>query len=182
MVLPAPIAVLSAQRKPRQPDTSAFAGAVLDHLLDDVWSLIRDIVNYLAYIDAGSESLPKTTSAATLPAPPGASAISETGSASPWIDHPDQQHTLTYAGLEALPHPQEDGSLATQLRRRRRATKGTMPPRPITEGDRTLIEWSLDLETEPRGHRSPAGAVRPHGSSTGRIHLRGRWSGPGSGS
>jgi hypothetical protein len=60
-------------------------------------------------------------------------------------EHSDELHILTYAGIEPLPFP--PGSSADQPSPTRYA--GTMHLLEIVEGNRTLIEWSVDLETEP---------------------------------
>jgi hypothetical protein len=125
--------------------TQAYYSAVLDCPLDDVWSLIRDFNNYPAYIDGVSESVIEDDKRGDE-----VGAIRRFCYLGNWIrqrlvDHSDRQHTLTYAGLEALPYPQDDGDRPPAPTR----YQGTMHLRPIVEGDRTLIEWSVALETEP---------------------------------
>lgn len=125
--------------------TQAYYSAVLDCSLDDVWSLIRDFNNYPAYIDGVTESVIEDDKRGDE-----VGAIRRFCYLGNWIrqrlvDHSDRQHTLTYAGLEALPYPLEDGNRAPAPTR----YQGTMHLRPIVEGDRTLIEWSVALETEP---------------------------------
>ena len=135
--------------------TQAYYSAVLDHPLDDVWSLIRDFNNYPAYIDGVSESLIEDDKRGDE-----VGAIRRFCYLGNWIrqrlvDHSDRQHTLTYAGLEALPYPQDDGSQrGSQAESEVPAPtryQGSMHLRPIVEGDRTLIEWSVALDTEPAG-------------------------------
>lgn len=128
-----------------KPMTQAYYSAVLDRPLDDVWSLIRDFNNYPAYIDGVSESEIEDDKRGDE-----VGAVRRFCYLGNWIrqrlvDHSDRQHTLTYAGLEALPYPQDDGHQKPAPTR----YQGTMHLRPIVEGDRTLIEWSVDLETEP---------------------------------
>ncbi|MGX1170232.1 hypothetical protein AB7M16_006498 [Bradyrhizobium sp. USDA 372] len=122
----------------------AYYSAVLDHPLNDVWSLIRDFNNYPAYIDGVSESEIEDDKRGDE-----VGAIRRFCYLGNWIrqrlvDHSDRQHTLTYAGLEAIPYPQDDGGPSPAPTR----YQGTMHLRPIVEGDRTLIEWSVALETE----------------------------------
>ena len=124
--------------------TQAYYSAVLDHPLDDVWSLIRDFNNYPAYIDGVSESEIEDDKRGDE-----VGAIRRFCYLGNWIrqrlvDHSDRQHILTYAGLEAIPYPQDDGGPSPAPAR----YQGTMHLRPIVEGDRTLIEWSVALETE----------------------------------
>ncbi|MGY8705918.1 SRPBCC family protein [Bradyrhizobium sp. 18BD] len=125
--------------------TQAYYSAVLDHPLNTVWSLIRDFNNYPAYIDGVSESVIEDGK-------PGdeVGAVRRFCYLGNWIrqrlvDHSDRQHTLTYAGLEALPYPQDGSSEMPSPTR----YQGTMHLRPIVEGNRTLIEWSVALDTEP---------------------------------
>ncbi len=125
--------------------TQAYYSAVLDCPLDDAWSLIRDFNNYPAYIDGVSESVIEDDKRGDE-----VGAIRRFCYLGNWIrqrlvDHSDRQHTLTYAGLEALQYPQDDGGRTPAPTR----YQGTMHLRPIVEGDRTLIEWSVALETEP---------------------------------
>ncbi|WP_298241679.1 SRPBCC family protein [uncultured Bradyrhizobium sp.] len=138
-----PARVTKAKGKPSM--TQAYYSAVLDRPMDEVWSLIRDFNNYPAYIDGVSESVIEDDRRGDE-----VGAIRRFCYLGNWIrqrlvDHSDGQHTLTYAGLEALPYPQDDGSRTPAPTR----YQGTMHLRPIVEGDRTLIEWSVALETEP---------------------------------
>nr|WP_244643115.1 SRPBCC family protein [Bradyrhizobium symbiodeficiens] len=138
-----PERVTKAKGKP--PMTQAYYSAVLDRPLDDVWSLIRDFNNYPAYIDGVSESEIEDDKRGDE-----VGAIRRFCYLGNWIrqrlvDHSDEQRTLTYAGLDALPYPQDAGSRTPAPTR----YQGTIQLRPIAEGDRTLIEWSVVLETEP---------------------------------
>ena len=125
--------------------TQAYYSAVLDRPLDEVWSLIRDFNNYPAYIDGVSESVIEDEKRGDE-----VGAVRRFCYLGNWIrqrlvDHSDRQHILTYAGLEALSYPQDDASRTPAPTR----YQGTMHLRPIIEGDRTLIEWSVALDTEP---------------------------------
>ncbi|WP_245285409.1 SRPBCC family protein [Bradyrhizobium japonicum] len=127
------------------PMTRAYYSAVLDHPLDEVWSLIRDFHNYPAYIDGVSESVIEDDKRGDE-----VGAIRRFCYLGNWIrqrlvDHSDRQHTLAYAGLEALPYPQDDGSRSPAPTH----YQGTMHLRPVIEGNRTLIEWSVALDSEP---------------------------------
>ena len=129
--------------------TQAYYSAVLNHPLDDVWSLIRDFNNYPAYIDGVSESQIEDDKRGDE-----VGAIRRFCYLGNWIrqslvDHSDRQHSLTYAGLEALPYPQDDASQTGSQPPAPTRYQGTMHLRPITEGDRTLIEWSVALDTAP---------------------------------
>lgn len=129
--------------------TQAYYSAVLDHPLDDVWSLIRDFNNYPAYIDGVSESQIEDDKRGDE-----VGAIRRFCYLGNWIrqrlvDHSDGQHRLTYAGLDALPYPQDDASQTGSQPPAPTRYQGTMHLRPITEGDRTLIEWSVALDTAP---------------------------------
>jgi hypothetical protein len=125
--------------------TQAYYSAVLDHPLDTVWSLIRDFNNYPAYIDGVTESVIEDDRRGDE-----VGAVRRFCFLGYWIrqslvDHSDQAHALTYAGLEALPFPAQDEGAAPLPARYR----GTMHLLPIVEGNRTLIEWSVVLDTAP---------------------------------
>ncbi|TPQ31445.1 SRPBCC family protein [Bradyrhizobium guangdongense] len=128
-----------------QVNCQAYYSAVLDHPLHTVWSLIRDFNNYPAYIDGVSESEIEDDKRGDE-----VGAVRRFCYLGNWIrqrlvDHSDRQHTLSYAGLEALPYPQDgSGEIPSPTR-----YQGTMHLRPIVEGDRTLIEWSVALDTHP---------------------------------
>ncbi|WP_245473268.1 SRPBCC family protein [Bradyrhizobium zhanjiangense] len=139
--------------------TQAYYSAVLDHPMDEVWSLIRDFNNYPAYIDGVSESVIEDDKCGDE-----VGAIRRFCYLGNWIrqrlvDHSDRQHTLTYAGLEALPYPQDDGSQAGRQAPAPTRYQGTMHLRPIIEGDRTLIEMVGRPRYGTCGRRSLASAV-----------------------
>jgi Polyketide cyclase / dehydrase and lipid transport len=126
--------------------TEAYYSAVLDHTIETVWSLIRDFNNYPAYIDGVSESVIEDDKRGDE-----VGAVRRFCYLGNWVrqslvGHSDEEHTLTYKGIEPLPFPQgvlpESPSL-TQY-------EGTMHLRGITEGDRTLIEWAVTLDTLPQ--------------------------------
>jgi len=125
--------------------TVAYSSAVLDHPLDTVWSLIRDFNNYPAYIDGVSESVIEDDRRGDE-----VGAIRRFCYLGLWVrqrlaGHSDQQHTLTYAGIEPLPFPQDGSSQVPQPTQ----YEGTMHLLPVVEGNRTFIEWSVKLDTAP---------------------------------
>ena len=123
--------------------TTSYYSAVLDQPLETVWSLIRDFNNYPAYIDGVSESVIDDDRR-----------VDEVGAVrhfcylGNWVrqrlaGHSDEAHSLTYAGTETLPYPSADGAEAVSPVRH----EGTMHLIGIVEGNRTLIEWSVALDT-----------------------------------
>ena len=89
--------------------------------------------------------------------------------------HSDDAHSLTYAGIEPFPFPSGDTPEAVSPT----AYQGTMHLIPITEGNRTLIEWSVALEYGATGCRALARAVSVVDSGLD-VRWRGRWrGGPG---
>jgi hypothetical protein len=52
---------------------------------------------------------------------------------------------LTYAGIEPLPFPSDLAEAHSPVR-----YEGTMRLREIVEGNRTFIEWSVALDTQPQ--------------------------------
>ena len=125
--------------------TIASYSAVLDHPLTTVWSLIRDFNNYPAYIEGVSESVIEDDRRGD-----DVGAIRRFCYLGQWIRqrlmaHSDQTHSLTYVGLEPMPFPAEMASQPVSPAR----YEGTMSLREITQGNRTLIEWSVTLQTAP---------------------------------
>jgi hypothetical protein len=126
--------------------TQAYYSAVLDHPLKTVWDLIRDFNNYPAYIEGVSESVIEDDRRGDE-----VGAIRRFCYLGNWVrqrlaGHSDKGHSLTYVGIEPLPFPA--GALPDQPSPTR--YEGTMHLREILEGNRTLIEWSVQLDTDPR--------------------------------
>jgi hypothetical protein len=126
--------------------TQAYYSAVLDHPLRTVWALIRDFNNYPAYIDGVSESVIEDDRRGDE-----VGAVRRFCYLGNWIrqrlaDHSDERHSLTYAGIEPLPFP--SGTAPNEPSPAR--YEGTMRLVEIIEGDRTFIEWSVELETRPQ--------------------------------
>ena len=125
--------------------TTACYSTVLDHPLTTVWSLIRDFNNYPAYIDGVSESTIEEDKRGDE-----VGAVRRFCYLGNWVRqrlaaHSDDAHSLTYAGIEPLPFPSELAGAHGPVR-----YEGTMRLREIVEGNRTFIEWSVALETEPQ--------------------------------
>jgi hypothetical protein len=126
--------------------TQAYYSAVLDHPLKTVWDLIRDFNNYPAYIEGVSESVIEDDRRGDE-----VGAIRRFCYLGNWVrqrlaDHSDERHALTYASIEPLPFPPD----ALPDRPSPTSYEGTMHLREIVEGDRTLIEWAVELDTEPQ--------------------------------
>ena len=124
--------------------TQAYYTAVLDHPLKTVWELIRDFNNYPAYIEGVSESVIEDERRGDE-----VGAVRRFCYRGNWVrqrlaGHSDELHFLTYAGIEPLPFPAgpPDSPAPTRY-------EGTMHLLEIVEGNRTLIEWSVALDTEP---------------------------------
>jgi hypothetical protein len=125
--------------------TEAYYSAVLNFPLESVWSLIRDFNNYPAYIEGVTESLIEDGRRGDE-----VGAVRRFCYLGNWlrqrlVHHSDEQHSLTYAGIEPVPFP-SDPSADTPSPAR---YEGTMHLLPVVEGDRTLIEWSVTLEIAP---------------------------------
>ena len=124
--------------------TTAYYSTVLDHPLETVWSLIRDFNNYSAYIEGVSESAIEDNRRGDE-----VGAVRRFCYLGNWVRqrlaaHSDDAHALTYAGIEPLP-----SDLAPETHAPVRY-EGTMRLVGIVEGNRTFIEWSVALRTEPR--------------------------------
>jgi hypothetical protein len=126
--------------------TTAYYSTVLDHPLETVWSLIRDFNNYPAYIEGVSESVIEDDKRGDE-----VGAIRRFCYLGNWVRqrlavHSDADYLLTYAGLEPLLFPSSDTPEAVSPT----GYEGTMHLTRITEGDRTLIEWSVTLDPAPQ--------------------------------
>ena len=126
--------------------TTAHYSTVLDYPLNTVWSLIRDFNNYPAYIEGVSESVIEDDKRGDE-----VDAVRRFCYLGNWVRqrlaaHSDAQHSLTYAGIEPLPFPSGDTPQVVSPTR----YQGTMHLIPITEGNRTFIEWSVALDTAPQ--------------------------------
>jgi hypothetical protein len=124
----------------------AYYSTVLDHPLKTVWALIRDFNNYPAYIEGVSASVIEDDRRGDE-----VGAVRRFCYLGNWVrqrlaGHSEERHSLTYAGIEPLPFPSDmlpDRPSPTPY-------EGTMHLMEIVEGNRTFIEWSVKLETEPQ--------------------------------
>src|SRR6059058_3668280 len=130
---------------PEPAMTTAYYSAVLGHPLETVWSLIRDFNNYPAYIEGVSESVIEDDRGGDE-----VGAVRRFCYLGNWIrqrlaGHSDEAHSLTYAGIEPLQFPSDAPEAVSPA-----AYQGTMHLIEITEGNRTLIEWSVALDSAPQ--------------------------------
>ena len=84
---------------------TAFYSTVLDHPLDRVWALVRDFNNYPRYIDGVIESVIEDYKRGDE-----VGAVRRFNYQGNWIRqrlvrHSDEQHLLTYAGIDPLAFP-----------------------------------------------------------------------------
>jgi hypothetical protein len=125
--------------------TTAYYSTVLNHPLETVWDLIRDFNNYPAYIDGVTESMIEDDRRGDE-----IGAVRRFCYLGNWIKqrlagHSDQAHSLTYAGIDPLPFPSDLLPEAPGPTR----YEGTMHLLPVVEGNRTFIEWAVELDTAP---------------------------------
>jgi hypothetical protein len=125
--------------------TKAYYSSVLDCPLDTAWAMIRDFNNYPAYIDGVTESVIEDDRGGDE-----VGAVRRFCYRGNWVrqrlaGHSDVEHTLTYAGIEPLPFP---GNLLPDPPAPTRY-EGTMHLLGIVEGNRTFIEWVVELDTAP---------------------------------
>ena len=125
--------------------TTAYYSAVLDQPLDTVWAMIRDFNNYPAYIDGVTESIIEDDKRGDE-----VGAVRRFNYAGNWIRqrlgaHSDKRHSLTYVGIDPFVFPENLVADTPSPAR----YQGTMHLLRITQGERTLIEWSVTLDTTP---------------------------------
>jgi hypothetical protein len=126
--------------------TKAYYSAVLDYPLETVWALIRDFNNYPAYVDGVTESVIEDDRSGDE-----IGAVRRFCYLGNWVrqrlaGHSDEQHSLTYAGIEPLPFPP---GLLPQVPAPT-SYEGTMHLLGIVDGNRTFIEWSVTLDVTPQ--------------------------------
>lgn len=129
---------------------TAYYSTVLGHPLDDVWFLIRDFNNYPVYIDGVTKSAIEDGRRGDE-----IGAVRRFLYGDTWIrqrlgHHSDEQHSLTYVGMEPFEPPQRSGTPALLPVR----YEGTMHLLPVVDGDRTFIEWSVSLDAQPEDAES----------------------------
>jgi hypothetical protein len=129
---------------------TAFYSSVLDHPIDRVWELVRDFNNYPRYIDGVIESVIEDDRRGDE-----VGAIRRFNYQGNWIRqrllrHSDEQHLLTYAGIDPFAFP-SNGSTETPSPAR---YEGTIQLHRIVDGERTFIEWPVILDTAP-GEEEP---------------------------
>ena len=129
---------------------TVFYSSVLDHPLDRVWELVRDFNNYPRYIDGVLESVIEDGKRGDE-----VGAVRRFNYQGNWIRqrlvrHSDEQHLLTYAGIDPIAFP---GNTATETPSPTRY-EGTIQLHRIVDGDRTFIEWPVILDPAP-GEEEP---------------------------
>jgi hypothetical protein len=112
-----------------------------------VWSLIRDFNNYPAYIEGVSESTIEDGRRGDE-----VGAVRRFCYRGVWVRqrlvrHSDDERVFTYAGLDRFPFPGGNGVAPAGY-------EGTIRLAAITDGARTFIDWSVDLDTTP-GEEEP---------------------------
>jgi hypothetical protein len=138
--------VIGARMIAERTMTTAHYSTVLNHPLESVWTLIRDFNNYPAYIDGVSESVIEDDKGGDE-----VGAVRRFCYLGNWIrqrlaGHSDEGHSLPYAGIEPFPFP--PGLLPEAPAPTR--YEGTMHLLPVVEGNRTFIEWKVQLDTAPQ--------------------------------
>ncbi len=118
--------------------TTAYYSAVLDHSIDKVWAMIRDFNNYPVYIDGVTESEIEDDKRGDE-----VGAVRRFKYDGNWIrqelgDHSDERRSLTYIGVDPFALPEKE---LAPVRYR-----GTMHLLPVVEGERTFIEWSVEID------------------------------------
>jgi hypothetical protein len=124
---------------------TAFYSTVLDHPVDQVWSLVRDFNNYPRYIEGVSESMIEDDRRGDE-----VGAVRRFCYLGNWIRqrlvrHSDDDRLLTYAGMErfAFPGRSGEGTAAPT------GYEGTIRLHRIVDGERTFVEWPVVLDTAP---------------------------------
>jgi hypothetical protein len=115
-----------------------YCSTVLDYPVDKVWPLIRDFNNYPVYIEGVTESLIEDGKRGDE-----IGAVRRFNYGGNWIrqrlgDHSDERRSLTYVGIDPFALPDKKLSPVHY--------RGTMHLLPVTEGSRTFIEWSVELD------------------------------------
>ncbi len=129
---------------------TAYYSTVLDHPVETVWSLIRDFNNYPVYIDGVTESVIEDDKRGDE-----VGAVRRFNYGDNWIrqrlgHHSDRERSLTYIGIDRLAFPPGIVAAAPSPS----GYEGTMHLLRVAEGERTFIEWTVELDTAP-GEEEP---------------------------
>lgn len=123
----------------------AYYSSVLNHPVDEVWSLIGDFNNYPRYIEGVTESVIEDDKCGDE-----VGAVRRFRYAGEWMRqrlaaHSDTDRSFTYAGMEQFHFPAKEGAgIPAPV-----DYEGTLRLAPIVDGDRTFVEWSVAFEGSP---------------------------------
>jgi len=156
--------------KRRRTMTSAYYSAVLDHPLDTVWSLIRDLHNYPAYIEGVSESVIEDNRRGDEVGAIRRFCYRGNRVRQRLAAHSDEAHLLTHAGIEPLPFPSATSAQVVSPT----AYEGTM--RSSASSSATALSSSVRSGCRQSLRMRSAGTrCSSPGFRTGRARSRERW-------
>jgi hypothetical protein len=130
--------------------TTAYYSTVLDHPVEQVWSLIRDFNNYPVYIEGVTENVIEDHKRGDE-----IGAVRRFCYAGNWIrqrlcDHSDENRSLTYLGLDPFEYP---GPTARDTRPAPIRYSGTINVLPVVADGRTFIQWSVSFHASQEQER-----------------------------
>ena len=124
---------------------TAYYSSILDQPVDRVWNMVRDFNNYPVYIDGVTESMIEDDRRGDE-----VGAVRRFNYGGNWIRqrlvrHSDDERSLTYAGIDRFAFPQGQAANPPSPA----GYEGTIKLTRIVDGERTFIEWPVQLDAAP---------------------------------
>jgi ketosteroid isomerase-like protein len=123
----------------------ACYSSVLDEPIDEAWKMIRDFNNYPRYIEGVTESVIENGKRGDEVGAVRRFRYDEAEIRQRLTAHSDADHSLTYAGMEPFPFPEQRGEAPPPVN-----YQGTMRLAPIVDGNRTYIEWFVEFDASAK--------------------------------
>jgi len=124
----------------------AYYSSVINHPVDHAWRVVRDFNNYPKYIEGVTESLIEDGKQGDE-----IGAVRRFCYGGHWLRqrlsaHSDAERSFTYAGMEPFEFPAQaaDAAVPAPIR-----YTGTLSLSPVTDGDRTFVEWFVEFDSAP---------------------------------
>jgi len=123
-----------------------YFSSVLNHPVDQAWNLIRDFNSYPRYIEGVTESLIEDGKRGDE-----IGAVRRFCYGGQWLRqrltaHSDADRSFTYAGMERFSFPAEASDVPAPAPI---DYAGTLRLTPVTDGNRTFVEWFVEFDCAP---------------------------------
>ncbi|BBF65512.1 SRPBCC family protein [Acidithiobacillus sp. 'AMD consortium'] len=122
-----------------------YYSSVLNQPADRVWGFVRDFNSYPSYIEGVAESVIEDEKNGDEIGAVRRFRIGQTWKRQRLTAHSDSQRSFSYAGMEPIEFPSHGGIDAPAAAN----YEGTLRLTPIVDGNRTFIEWFVELDCTP---------------------------------